>query len=199
MRKFLSVSDNPFQNISGYILRHRFLNLLEDLDILSERQAALYQKLILDADWRISNSTYGTVAGTRQEIRLNLAREIGQTTFNTDFNRLLKFGLICQQAPRRWRLSNFQIHLSSQVWPKNLRKFKNTIPHFTEYLKNSLQNIEEEITEFTINEVSEMLLLFLANQEFFIQWEAANEHNKWNELTVKRKEWQYGGINKGKR
>jgi hypothetical protein len=177
---------NNFQNISGFTVHHRYLQLLESLHILTQRQNTLYYKLIHEADWRIANNSYGCFSGTREEVRERVMPNIGQNTFNDDFKRLLQLKLIRSRKPRIWQISNLHIHLAPNKWPKNIRKHEVSLSVFHEYLKSNLQNFEKEISETVIFQVSKTLLLFLTDEKFFILFSPSNKHNKGNEIPMKR-------------
>ncbi|QQS59086.1 hypothetical protein IPN35_05900 [Candidatus Peregrinibacteria bacterium] len=178
---------NNFHNISGYTVHHRYLQLLESLHILTQRQNTLYYKLIHEADWRIANNSYGCFSGTREEVRERVMPNISQNTFNEDFKKFLKIKLIRSDKPRKWQVSNLHIHLATMHWPKGIRKHKSALSNFQEYLKKNLQDYEKEITDSVISEVTEKLLLFLTEEKFFILFSSANERNQENEKPMNKK------------
>jgi len=172
---------NNFHNISGYTVHHRYLQLLEELDILTQRQGTLYYRLIHEADWRIANKTYGIFSGTREEVRGKAMPSVSQNTFNADFNKLLQLNLIRSGGPRRWHVSNLHIHLATKNWSKKFREHKSALSNFHEFLKKNLQDYEKEITDSVISEVKKALLFFLTEEKFFILFSSANKPNQGNE------------------
>jgi hypothetical protein len=183
---------NNFQNISGFTVHHRYLQLLESLHILTQRQNTLYYKLIHEADWRIANNSYGCFSGTREEVRERVMPNIGQNTFNDDFKRLLQLKLIRSRKPRIWQISNLHIHLAPNKWPKNIRKHEVSLSVFHEYLKSNLQNFEKEITDSVKNETKEKLLMFLTEEKFFKSLSATNKSKEEKETPVNKKGWKSG-------
>lgn len=177
-------------DIVGFILEQRFIQLLVELEVLTREEYSLYRSLIRESHWQNPHmKDFGTISGTREELKNEYFKDISRVTFYKRFNKILKVGLLEKISHRVWRVKNFFLHLAVKKWPKDFKKYEATIPAFYKFLDKKLKNTEEEITDSIIIEVRENLILFLTDEKFFKSFHSPNKQKEQKNLTMNKEGW----------